>query len=504
MNNLLCKFRGTSILAFLLFQVFAAYSQGQPGLNIPTGVIILKGTIITPDSIIPNGVIFIENQKISGIYNSIQRNQIPENAIYVDTKGIIFPGLIDLHNHVTWNVFPQWNVGKQRFSNRYEWRYDNQEYQKKIVTPNDKLLYTYPSFFCQMNTYGELRALVGGTTSILNTSDDENECIRGLVRNLDDPAQIDLLQIEYYIDIQNHSDKPEKTEDINNDLELIRRKLVTGKLDAFIIHLAEGKANDSITKQEFSILQDKGLLTNKTAIIHGVSLGPIQFQAMYDKGASLIWSPRSNIELYGQTADIISAKNKKIRIALAPDWAITGSKNMLEELRYAADWNKKYLNSIFSDKELVAMVTSIPAGIAGVSEKLGSIQVGLYADLLIISGESSNPYSSLVQAGTEDVKLVIINGIPVYGRKDLMERFWHKSLLEQLTASPPMMLRLPLPKNSMTSFEDLERSLSIKLSSEGSALAPLFPTRNPPTDNAPKILSEQKTLKAIPKPRERN
>jgi len=285
---------------------------------------------------------------------------------------------------------------------------------------------------------------------------------------------------------------------------VIRRKLVSGKLDAFIIHLAEGKANDSITKQEFSILQDKGLLTNKTAIIHGIALGPMQFQEMYDKGASLIWSPRSNIELYGQTADIISAKNKKVRIALAPDWAITGSKNMLDELRYAADWNKKYLNSIFSDKDLVEMVTSIPAGIAGISQKVGSIKVGLYADLLVISGESSKPYSSLIQSGTEDVKLVIINGIPVYGRKDLMERFWHKSMLEQLTPSPPMMLRLPLPKNSMGSFEDLERSLSLKLSSEGSALAPLFPTRNPPTDNEPKIIRVEEGIKGKPKPRERN
>src|SRR5688572_1524920 len=505
MNNLLCKFRGTSLLAFLLFQVLAAYSQVQPGLNTPTGVIILKGTIITPDSIIPNGLVFIENHKISGIYNSIQRNEIPENAIYVDTKGIIFPGLIDLHNHITWNVFPQWNIGKQRFSNRYDWRYHNMEYQKKIVTPNDKLLYSGVSFFCQMNTYGELRALVGGTTSILNTSDDENECIGGLVRNLDDPTQLDLQQIEYYIDIQNHNtDKPGNTKKINDDLEVIRRKLITGKLDAFIIHLAEGKANDSITKQEFSILQDKGLLTNKTAIIHGIALGPMQFQEMYDKGASLIWSPRSNIELYGQTADIISAKNKKVRIALAPDWAITGSKNMLDELRYAADWNKKYLNSIFSDKQLVEMATSIPAGIAGISEKLGSIKVGLYADLLVISGESSNPYSSLIQSGTQDVKLVVINGIPVYGRKDLMERFWHKSMLEQLTPSPPMMLRIPLPKNSMGSFEDLERSLSLKLSSEGSALAPLFPTRNPPTDNEPKILRVESEIKGKPRPRERN
>ena len=59
MNNILLKFRATALLFFLFFRLISTYSQVQPGLITPTGVIILKGTIITPDSIIPNGVVFI-------------------------------------------------------------------------------------------------------------------------------------------------------------------------------------------------------------------------------------------------------------------------------------------------------------------------------------------------------------------------------------------------------------------------------------------------------------
>ena len=71
MNNILFKSRATALLFFLLFNVLSTYGQVLPGLNTPSGVIILKGTIVTPDSIIPNGVVFIENHEISGIYNSL-------------------------------------------------------------------------------------------------------------------------------------------------------------------------------------------------------------------------------------------------------------------------------------------------------------------------------------------------------------------------------------------------------------------------------------------------
>src|SRR5207253_1274694 len=37
----------------------------------------------------------------------------------------------------------------------------------------------------------------------------------------------------------------------------------------------------------------------------------------------LIWSPRSNIELYGDTTDVRTAKRMCVKIALAPDWSPT-------------------------------------------------------------------------------------------------------------------------------------------------------------------------------------
>jgi hypothetical protein len=48
--------------------------------------------------------------------------------------------------------------------------------------------------------------------------------------------------------------------------------------------------------------------------------------ARHPYGMGLIWSPFSNLLLYGETANIASAKSAKVTIALGSDWTPTGSK----------------------------------------------------------------------------------------------------------------------------------------------------------------------------------
>ena len=50
---------------------------------------------------------------------------------------------------------------------------------------------------------------------------------------------------------------------------------------------------------------------------------------------SLIWSPRSNVRLYGDTARVTVAARLGVRIALGTDWMPSGSMNLLRELRCA-------------------------------------------------------------------------------------------------------------------------------------------------------------------------
>src|SRR5215212_7596525 len=80
-----------------------------------------------------------------------------------------------------------------------------------------------------------------------------------------------------------------------------------------------------------------------------------------------------------------------VPIALGPDWAITGSSNLLDELHYAAQWNADHLAGRLTDEQLVAMVTTIPAQMAGIDDAVGAIRAGLRADLLVIAGDRAHP-----------------------------------------------------------------------------------------------------------------
>jgi len=414
--------------------------------------IVLKGTIVTTDDILNPGWVVVDNGKIQDVLS--QPPNIPE-AIEIDTQGIIFPGLIDLHNHISFNVFPRWQPN-QFFSNRYEWR-EFDEYLETVSNPFENLRSRY---FCEMNTYGEIRALIGGTTSILATA--PSRCIKGLVRNLDHDSGFYRYFEQDNHHILNYVNFPKEVDDVQDFL-------LDDLSEAFFLHLAEGI--DVSSSEEFDNLNALDLLSAKTVIIHGIALDSNQFKTMSEVGASLIWSPRSNIELYGQTADILSAIDHNVMIAIGPDWAITGSSSILDELHYAAELNINEFGARLSDQQLVEMVTTTPAIIAGISEFVGSISEGLFADLLIIDGNPEQPYRSLIEADASDVKLVLIDGVPLYGSLDFMEQFW---AMEELSTFDIIGNAKAILSPTLLSLVD---SLKTALSSEGIEIAPLIESR---------------------------
>src|SRR6185295_13544522 len=84
---------------------------------------------------------------------------------------------------------------------------------------------------------------------------------------------------------------------------------------------------------------------------------PEDFAVLAQKNASMIWSPLSNLLLYGGTARVDAARNAGVVIGLGSDWSPTGSKNLLGELKVAWLFNQENLNGLFKARDLVAMAT---------------------------------------------------------------------------------------------------------------------------------------------------
>jgi 5-methylthioadenosine/S-adenosylhomocysteine deaminase len=396
-------------------------------LHAQQSAIALRGTVVTPDQVIANGTVLISGDKIQSVGASIS---LPANVLTIAGDNVIYPGLIDLHNHLTYNFLPRWNPNRL-FSTRYEWE-AIPEYGIAISTPHGKIL--DEGLACQANQYAEVKAIIGGATSVVGSLDPsqgpptESKCIDGLARNLD-----------FYSGLY-PAGTPEKLRNEVFPLELneatvsqITAALNNHTLTSFIVHLAEGAPGDANAEEEFWILSARGFLRPGVSIVHGTGLNASDLQTLAKDGVGLVWSPRSNLDLYGGTTDVYTAKQLGIKIALGPDWSPTGSDGMLQELKYAATWNQGQYPVVFTDAELVQMVTTTPAQLAGLSDKIGSIKPGYFADLLVIRQTEKDPYESLLHASPADVRLVLIGGSPVYGDEDLMRKLAPTTELEPLS-----------------------------------------------------------------------
>ncbi len=150
-------------------------------------------------------------------------------------------------------------------------------------------------------------------------------------------------------------------------------------------------------------------------MIHAVGLTPADYADMAKNGTALIWSPRSNITLYGDTALVTEAQRAGVLIALGTDWMPTGSMNLLRELQCASTFSKTYLNDFFSDQQLWLMVTANAAAATAMDDKIGVLAAGKVGDVSIFNGKTNKDFRAIIDAGAGDVVLVLRAGKVLYG-----------------------------------------------------------------------------------------
>jgi cytosine/adenosine deaminase-related metal-dependent hydrolase len=400
----------------------------------------LHGAIVTmagPNEVI-SGTIFINAARIEAIIPDGKPvpDALADYPVY-KTKGAIFPGFIELHNHLSYNCLPMWKVPK-RYENRAQWS-GIEPYRQQISYPMN-LLGKTKGYVEAIVRYVECKCLAGGVTTsqgiMLFSNAGIKKYYRGIVRNVEETADAGLPDVDAHI--------PDITA---RDAVKFSKQLQ--KSSCLLLHLSEG--TNASARRHFENLQ---LGENEWAIgpalagIHCVALQPKDFAIMKKKGASMVWSPFSNLLLYGQTADIKSAKASGITIALGSDWSPSGSKNLLGELKVAKLYSQANGN-LFSDYELIAMATVNAARIIKWDKELGTLEKGKRADLLVVKGKGNDPYKTLLQASEKSIALVVINGTPRYGDASMMRKFGSKGTeaktigkqaklfnLQQLTQDP--------------------------------------------------------------------
>ena len=238
---------------------------------------------------------------------------------------IVLPGLINAHDHLEFNLFPQ--LGSGPYANAGEWARDiyhpeRSPIREQLRVPKAVRLW-----------WGGLKNLLSGVTTVCHHN----------------PYEREVFDAAFPVRVVRRFGWAHSLE-FEPDLAARYRKVPASY--PFLVHCGEGV--DAAARREVGALEEIGVLGARTAIVHGVGLRGEGIALMRRRGASLVWCPTSNLAMLGRTVSRAVLRSG-IPTALATDSALSAPVDLLDELALA----RKYLPA----ERLYAMVTSEPARI---------------------------------------------------------------------------------------------------------------------------------------------
>jgi cysteine-rich repeat protein len=388
----------------------APLSQGTCEVKAGDAAKLISGTVLVPGTIYRGGQVLVDPQgKIACVGCDCAAQSAGATTITCPA-GVISPGLINTHDHITFaHNSPPADSG-ERFEHRHDWRlglHCHSELSAAGGATDNEI------------RWGELRFLLGGATSTAGAGS-----ATGLLRNLDKADQEGLGQKQVMLSTFPLGDSSGAQFSDGCPYPNILSKTSTDGADALLAHVSEG-IND-YARNEFACVSStagggEDLLMPKTGIIHGIDLLAQHYAEMGAEGSTLIWSPRSNVALYGDTAPVAEAARLGVKIALGTDWISSGSMNLLRELQCADTLDKTYYDDAFTDEELWLMVTANAARATATDDVIGVLETGKVADISIWNGAAKKDHRAIIDAEPADVVLVLRGGAPMYGDSAVVE-----------------------------------------------------------------------------------
>ncbi len=328
---------------------------------------------------------------------------------------VIYPGLLDLHSHLGYNTLPLWTDPGQRegYLHHDSWP-GEPSYRPDVSWPAWTLANGAPE---SLLAYVQVRALAGGTTSIQGWPSMSRSPTNRLVRCVDadrvgplpDPVRVSALTLEA------------------GDLRSRRASMEDGAI--FVYHCSEGQVG-SIVVREFADLDAEACLRPSMVCIHTNALEAADYRRWRTAARArsarrpygyVVWSPFSNLWLYGSTTDVPGARAAGLEVCLGTDWGPSGTHNLLGEAKVARLWSDAQGWGL-SDADIVSMLTCAPGDALARAwgSSVGRLVPGGLGDLVVVAQRRADPWASLVAARERDIELVVVGGRPRWGTTPLM------------------------------------------------------------------------------------
>ncbi len=193
-------------------------------------------------------------------------------------------------------------------------------------------------------------------------------------------------------------------------------------------------------KTDVELLYELGILSGRYHAVHAVNVSPREIELIARTGAHVIHNPESNMILGSGVAPIPDYMEKGVNVALGTDGAASNNNNdMLEAMRIAVLLHRAVRRhpSIVTAWDALEMATINGAKAIGIEEKIGSLEVGKKADMILVRLDKphtypvTDPVGAVVYcANAGDVDTVIINGELVMENRRVLVFDYEKAMEE--------------------------------------------------------------------------
>lgn len=393
-------------------------------------ICIKNGNIISMDEskdyILYNTDVLIDGNKIIKIDKNIN---VDENTqiINADNK-VVIPGLINAHAHVPMSIFRETLDG-----------YNLQDWLSKKIWPLEDKLTQEDIYYASYLTYLEM--IKSGVTTINDMYFMTDEIISSALdsgirlqttrtfigsnkKDLERLEELDTLIGKYKEDtitfnLGIHGLYTTTSSFINECLEFNKKHNLN-----IHMHFCENEKEVSDIKNTYNlnpvdILEGK-FNNQKLILAHCVKLTKEDIIKLSKLNVSVVHCPVSNLKLGCGIANINEMLNNNINVCLGTDGQGSGSNLDLFEVMKFTTLLQKGINEnakLLPSYEVLKMATINGAKALNLSDKIGSIEVGKLADIIIIDIDDikikpvNNLLSEIVyNVKSNNVETTIING----------------------------------------------------------------------------------------------
>ena len=398
--------------------------------------LIRHATVLTMDeknTVFKNGCVLIDGDRIvkAGEEEELQAEMESFGASQIidGHGGILIPGLINTHCHVSMMPFRTLGDDCADRLRRFLFPLENDAMTRKLVRLAAR--------------YGICEMLLAGVTSFVDMYYFEDQVAEaceelGIRGWLGEPYG-GLAYAENFIrqwkgsSLVKPSAAPHAT--YSNSPEMLKKAYeLSCKHDTlFTLHASEMdfemeqfRREKNMTPSEF--LYDLGVLSGRTLLAHCVYMTDRDMDLLAETGTSVAHCIGSNTKGGRGVAPVPAMQKRQIPVGFGTDGASSGNTlDLFTLFKLFADFQKTAYHdrSLFPAEDIVRIGTMGGAQALHAEKDLGSIEAGKKADLVIVETDSVNmfpcynPYSALVySANSSNVDTVMVDGqLLVRGRQ---------------------------------------------------------------------------------------